>query len=241
MNLSLHQKKTYQDQDRVLTIFKGRRSFPYVLSGGTALSRFYLHHRFSEDLDFFCDEWTFSLPKIAGIINSLRQADWTCELTGTTDAPHLLKVASYVVRWKKNRPLKIDFLEDPFSGMWNPVNRPTESGVHFRVDALDQIYYRKLFVLMERASRSNKTVRIKDLVDIYYLHTKHQNLLKTIAYLRKNHVPIQEEKIIMVLCNLKKPDLKQGLKDLSVDVSTDEVWQTLRSTGHKLLQEGLKK
>ncbi len=164
MKLSPRQKQVYQDQDRVLTLFSKLKSFPYTLSGGTALSRFYFHHRFSEDLDFFCEDWAFSFPKIEGIINSLRQAKWTCELSGTTDAPHLLKAASYTIRLQKNRPLKIDFLEDHFSGMWNPVDRSTESGVRFRVDALDQIYYRKLFCLMEAASHSHKAVRVKDLM-----------------------------------------------------------------------------
>ena len=241
MNLSPRQKKVYRNQDQILQLLSGQKTFPYVLSGGTALSRFYLHHRFSEDLDFFCEDWAFSSPKIEGMIGGLRRKGWICELAGTTNMPHLLKAASYTVRWKRNRPLKIDFLEDPFSGMWPPVKRSTESGIPFRVDNLDQIYYRKFFALMEAAAQKGRPARTKDLVDLFYLHRQHRKLPEFVAYLRKNHVPLQEEKIIMTLCRLKKGDMERGLKNLSVEISTHEVWETLQTAGRDLLNQGLNK
>jgi len=45
-------RKLYQTQDKVLHSLKGGLS-SFYLTGGTALGRFYLNHRFSEDLDFF--------------------------------------------------------------------------------------------------------------------------------------------------------------------------------------------
>jgi hypothetical protein len=44
--------KLYSLQDRFLEFVRSN-PFPFYLTGGTALDRFYLHHRFSEDLDFF--------------------------------------------------------------------------------------------------------------------------------------------------------------------------------------------
>ena len=42
----------YSFQDAVLeTVFEEPLGF--YLTGGTALGRFYLHHRYSDDLDFF--------------------------------------------------------------------------------------------------------------------------------------------------------------------------------------------
>jgi hypothetical protein len=53
--LSKDYRKLYQIQDKILDALKlGLSSF--YLTGGTALGRFYLNHRFSEDLDFFVNK-----------------------------------------------------------------------------------------------------------------------------------------------------------------------------------------
>lgn len=53
MNLSgIDYSRLYHLQDKVLSWFH-ESGFPFYLTGGTALGRFYLNHRFSEDLDFF--------------------------------------------------------------------------------------------------------------------------------------------------------------------------------------------
>ena len=48
-------KKLYRIQDKVLQWWK-TLNLPFYLTGGTALGRFYLQHRFSEDLDFFTND-----------------------------------------------------------------------------------------------------------------------------------------------------------------------------------------
>jgi hypothetical protein len=45
-------KKLYRLQDNFLSWWKDQK-YPLYLTGGTALGRFYLHHRASDDLDFF--------------------------------------------------------------------------------------------------------------------------------------------------------------------------------------------
>ena len=45
-----YQNTLYPLQDNIFIIGK---NFPFYLTGGTALSRFYLDHRYSDDLDFF--------------------------------------------------------------------------------------------------------------------------------------------------------------------------------------------
>lgn len=54
-----YREKLYPFQDGILKIVK-ELGLPFYLTGGTALSRFYYDHRFSEDLDFFvnsCDQY----------------------------------------------------------------------------------------------------------------------------------------------------------------------------------------
>jgi len=48
-------KKLYQLQDKFLD-FWNNLNLPFYLTGGTALGRFYLNHRYSEDLDFFINQ-----------------------------------------------------------------------------------------------------------------------------------------------------------------------------------------
>ena len=47
-----YEKKLYPLQDRVLSIIDGLGT-KFYLTGGTALSRFYFQHRYSDNLDFF--------------------------------------------------------------------------------------------------------------------------------------------------------------------------------------------
>ena len=48
-------RKLYRIQDKILLWWKVL-NMPFYLTGGTALGRFYLQHRFSEDLDFFTND-----------------------------------------------------------------------------------------------------------------------------------------------------------------------------------------
>lgn len=48
-------RKLYQTQDKILPALKPVLS-SFYLTGGTALGRYYLNHRFSEDLDFFLNK-----------------------------------------------------------------------------------------------------------------------------------------------------------------------------------------
>lgn len=229
-------KKVYQEQDRILVELKKERPFPYVLSGGTALSRFYLHHRFSEDLDFFDERLTFSFQRIEAVIGHLRRRGLVCELIGRTDRPDRLKAASYIIG---SCPIKVDFIEDPFSGMWDPVSRKSDSGITFRIDALDQIYYRKFFSLLEQWHHSREVARTKDLLDLYCLHRYHRSIEGTLALFRKNHVPIDEEKMMMIFAAVKKADLEKGLKDLGASVSAEEICAALKKTSDRLFRRGI--
>ena len=210
MAISFRQKRIYREQDAVLAALKKFPHFPYILSGGTALSRFYFHHRFSEDLDFFCEEFTFSFAKIEGVVNFLRREGFICELSGRTDEPGRIRAASYTV--KGNLPIKVDFLEDPFSGMWKPVDRKTESGLSFRVDSPDQVYYRKFFSLLEQWHRTGRIQRGKDLMDLYVLHSCHRRIEETLALFRKNHVPHDEEKIVMILSSIRRGEVPEKVR-----------------------------
>jgi len=53
-------------------VFKIMEEYDFYLTGGTALSRFYLNHRYSDDLDFFVHQKTDFLDNVKEIIARLK-------------------------------------------------------------------------------------------------------------------------------------------------------------------------
>ena len=99
-------RKLYQIQDKVLLALRPVLS-SFYLTGGTALGRFYLNHRFSEDLDFFLnrsDTFQSSIKNIEKVLNSkfsvLRQESIVYE-----------DFVRYYIE-DEERVLKIEFVND---------------------------------------------------------------------------------------------------------------------------------
>lgn len=237
--LTKHQLKVYQAQDRILKFLKKRKRFPFVLSGGTALSRFYLHHRFSEDLDFFFEGFEFSFEKIDSHILALQQSGIRCEFLGKTDVPDRFKFCAYLIG--DTLPIKTDFLEDPLSGMWNPLEKKSDSGLSFRIDHKDQIYYRKFYAVLEQWYKHQTIRRIKDIVDLYILHTQYRSIEDTIDYYLKEHVPIDVEKLMLIFDSFNPEILEEALNEMGVSVKSKKLISTFKKCSDNLLKKGLKK
>ena len=65
-------KKLYSLQDKVLHLLSGKLG-GFYLTGGTALGRFYLNHRYSEDLYFFTnnsESFTSEVQRIRSIVDA---------------------------------------------------------------------------------------------------------------------------------------------------------------------------
>lgn len=161
--------KLYEIQDSILEAFYSSPEFPFVLSGGTALSRYYLHHRESEDLDFFCKNIVLDFEYIYKIINlNIRTRGFICEEIERADQEGQIKYIIFVISSADGTSLKLDFLEDPFSGTWEPIARRDYTESPVLVDALELIYYRKLYAVTY--GRHSTAERVKDLVDLYFLN-----------------------------------------------------------------------
>lgn len=238
LNLSAPQQQVYQNQDELLKFFLGIEDFNYLLSGGTALARFYFHHRFSEDLDFFLNGLEYSFDTIEKYINQLRKSGAVCELVGRTDKKGLLKVASYTVI--KDTPIKVDFIEDPFTGMWPPEKKSTESGQFFLVDSLDAIVYKKLFAMMEQWTHSAQVSRIKDLIDLAWFHEKEKSLVDFLHLCRKNHIEFDEEKLILIFASINAKKLEQISINNSIDTDFQKIEKTFQSIAKQLVLEGIR-
>lgn len=123
----------------------------FVLTGGTALAGFYLHHRLSEDLDLFTlnrdafEQVSSSVPSLTETLGA------TCD--DRRLSPHLHQVFFS----RESLQVKMDIVldADPWFGM--PQNL---DGI--RVDALENIAANKIVALYGRATP-------RDFVDLYFI------------------------------------------------------------------------
>jgi predicted nucleotidyltransferase component of viral defense system len=125
----------------------------FYWTGGTLLAVVYLHHRRSQDLDFFTDE-PFSHELLSQFIDDLRSA------LGL-DSVSAQKVFD---RWEffihNDEELRLDFV------YYNhPTLRPREIRDGLFIDSLDDIAANKLMAMLDRNE-------LKDVFDLYFLLTK---------------------------------------------------------------------
>jgi len=130
---------------------------PFYLTGGTALSRFYLHHRYSDDLDLFVNANPDFKNHTELIIESLKEnSKWIVEIGTVSDSFVRL------VLEKEGVFLKIDFVNDVKYHKGDFEN----SALFHRIDNWCNILSNKLCSL----SRMD----VKDIVDILFIAEKYK-------------------------------------------------------------------
>ncbi|MFA4846236.1 MAG: nucleotidyl transferase AbiEii/AbiGii toxin family protein [Patescibacteria group bacterium] len=140
----------------------------FYLSGGTALAEFYLHHRVSEDLDFFSvDEFDPSM--IGPIAEQLKQ--------------HVgAKTLQLEQRFNRNiiyLDLGAEMLKVEFSWF---IGTPIDESNHYhalRIDSARDIAVNKLFTIYQRP-------RSRDYIDLYLLMTERGYGLQELIDLARN-------------------------------------------------------
>ena len=143
----------YDLQDAVLDrVFSEPLGF--YLTGGTALSRFHLEHRYSDDLDFFCSD-AGAFADAFRIVLSILRAAWTT-LDIDVDARDFkrLRLSSGVTS------LKLDFIADRIARIGLPVAMGS-----VRVDTVRNILSNKLCAIVGRDEA-------RDVADLLYIARK---------------------------------------------------------------------
>jgi predicted nucleotidyltransferase component of viral defense system len=121
----------------------------FFLTGGTVLSVFYLHHRSSEDIDFFST--TF---RDLGSMDEMVRRAFSDDVTLIQSSPDSY---SYLIK-----DVKVDLIFDPLSC---DQPRPTvhlQNGKRIFIDTLDNISSNKLSAVVSR-------YEAKDIVDFYFI------------------------------------------------------------------------
>ena len=138
-----------------------------ILAGGTALARYYLHHRVSYDLDFFVGE-EFSPEKLSidlgriGIILDNVSID-----SGGVFAHQLHGYAKL-----DDSIVKISFVEDVYADMW-----PLKKFGNVITEEIGGLYHRKLRAISGSGyGKATKGARqtARDLLDAYVLNSQIQ-------------------------------------------------------------------
>jgi predicted nucleotidyltransferase component of viral defense system len=155
MQEKFYTKKLYPLQDDVLKLIENE-STGFYLGGGTALSRHYLDHRFSDDLDFFQNDSDDFKKDATKIINSLKSRyEENCNVT-------LLEEKFVRIFIKQiDFSLKIEMINDvPFH------HENFVSGIIFnRIDSWQNIFSNKISALQRNEP--------KDIADILFLCRKY--------------------------------------------------------------------
>ena len=180
----------YPFQDRVIKVFQPVAT-GFYLTGGTAASRGYLQHRFSDDLDFFVnDEARFSLW-VERLIQTLAQTkDWQCEVLLKEERFARLNLTEGAVS------LKIELVNDVPAHVGPIQDHP----VLGRLDSAEIILANKVTALLDREEP-------KDLADIWgFCCQKGLSLQDAITNAQSKAAGVFPADLARVLCSAARPD-----------------------------------
>lgn len=160
----------------------------FYLTGGTALSTFYLFHRYSIDLDFFTkDEAAFNNSKIivTKVCNKIKKE---CLIKSDTFYFKHFDIIDKI----NNDILTLHFSYD----VVKQYNKNKNVFDNIIVDTIEEILINKICAVVGRSE-------IKDLIDLYFLEKENFNILDYIPYAKKKDGGIEKEVLAYCLNNIK--------------------------------------
>jgi predicted nucleotidyltransferase component of viral defense system len=158
---TLYYKDLYVIQDAVFEIIE---NYDFYLTGGTALSRFYLNHRYSDDLDFFVQQKDNFLANVRETIAKLK-LKFNLEIRVMTEdfAQVFIHNDEFYKKYQEQfqAKLKIDFVNEGEIPHFGALKRFDQFS---RVDNLRNILVNKITALTR--------LETKDIVDIWFICKK---------------------------------------------------------------------
>jgi len=156
------------NQKLFLNFISGEKTIynSFYLTGGTALSEFYLQHRYSEDLDFFTEE-EFEIKDVTLMLQSKRKRFGNPKL----EFKQSFNRNIYQLIYPNNQFLKVEFTYYPFKRI---DSRKKENNIE--IDSLIDIAVNKIFTIYQNP-------RGRDYFDLYFIFRKDkifsfENLIK---------------------------------------------------------------
>ncbi|OGL43866.1 MAG: hypothetical protein A2W05_04315 [Candidatus Schekmanbacteria bacterium RBG_16_38_10] len=190
----------YPLQDKVFPLFNGT---PFYLTGGTALSRGYYNHRFSDDLDYFVN-YHSDFRRISEIqIEKLVKAIENTEVDYKGEYFYRVFVAE--------EKLKIEMVNDVPSHIGKLVNHPV-LGI---IDSKENILANKLTAVVDRTLP-------KDMVDIYFLLKDGLSIKNALTDAESKAAGISPLLIAKILAEFDYPIIDNEIK-WTVPVSSETI------------------
>ena len=222
-----YETKLYPLQDEILRNLKTLNQ-PFYLTGGTAVSRGYLHHRYSDDLDLFANNTDNFLNRVETIIDFLQKEGYKVEISSNSSPNFSRLFINKGINGINKNGLKIDLVND-IDVHFGEIQ---ETEVYFRTDSIRNILSNK-YTALYRFS-------VKDIVDICEIAKNYSfNWKEIIAEANKKEVGIDlkevvqifnsySEKDLMSIKWIKAPDIEQ-LKEIMNVVAFDMLNQAQNS------------
>lgn len=162
----------------------------FYFTGGTALSEYYLHHRYSDDLDFFSEE-KFDNKIILTLVS-----EWSEKYNFSFTSRFIEVVYRFDLQFDDKSTFILDFGYYPYKRVEPGIERD-----RIRIDSLRDIATNKLFTINQRTD-------VKDFVDLYFLLQKNYSVwdLKYSAEVKFKNTIFDIE--LMALDMLKMDDFK---------------------------------
>jgi len=146
-----YEESLYPMQDGVLNILS-QSGTNFFLTGGTALSRGYYHHRYSDDLDFFLDRSQSYDEQLDKVLAMLAESGYSWDI----DKGFIRAENFATIRLKKGSTiLKLDFVNDVvphFGGI-------AKTNLFFRTDSVRNILSNKLSAIFRYAAKDIADIR----------------------------------------------------------------------------------
>ena len=190
MDHQFYLSQLYPFQDQVLRVITTTDT-GFYLTGGTALSRGYLNHRFSDDLDFFVnDDPNFGLWADRILQGLSRSAEWERQVIQREERLARLTLIQAEIN------LKIDLVNDVPSRVGEAWLHP----ILGRIDTAENMLANKITAVLDRTAP-------KDLADIWGLCCqKGLSLKEAIAGAQGKAAGVFPVDLARVLCSASRSD-----------------------------------
>lgn len=155
MQKNYYQNILYPLQDKILRIIENL-PVDFYLTGGTALGRAYLNHRYSDDLDFFVNQNSGFEKQVELVLQSIRNEQIKAEIAVAGES------FTRVFVHQNEAILKIDFVNDiPYH-----TGAQITTKLFSKTDNIENILSNKLTALSRHSE--------KDVVDLVFIALKYQ-------------------------------------------------------------------
>lgn len=192
----------------------------FYLTGGTALSAFYLHHRLSIDLDFFSDK-PFSYDELTVFLNIIKEKFKVREIP----AIKIFDRWQFTIEGKESVKLEFVYFNHEKKRL-----KILETYMGIFVDSLDDIAANKTLAYFDRNEP-------KDLFDLYYLINQSGFSVSQLLQLVKNKFGLKFSEFSFWSESTKSLKLLNTLKPLIIEKNPGDL---IKKINLFVLEEGRK-